>query len=59
MRAVVTHADFPSAEGDGSEDAGEVGSADNVLARDRVLYVGHAVAAVAAVDQHTAEDAWP
>ena len=57
VRAVVTNADFPSAEGDGSEDAGEVGRADNVLARDRVLYVGHAVAAVAAVDQHTAEDA--
>ena len=57
VRAVVTNADFPSGEGDGSGDAGEVGRADNVLARDRVLYVGHAVAAVAAVDQHTAEDA--
>ena len=55
VRAVVTNADIPSGESDGSE--GEVGRADNVLARDRVLYVGHVVAAVAAVDLHTAEDA--
>ncbi|MXY79461.1 MAG: xanthine dehydrogenase family protein molybdopterin-binding subunit [Chloroflexi bacterium] len=52
VRAVVTSADFPSLD-----DVGEVGRPDNVLAHDKVLYVGHAVAAVAAVDLHTAEDA--
>ncbi len=52
VRAVVTSADFPS-----MDDVGEVGRPDNVLAHDKVVYVGHAVAAVAAVDLHTAEDA--
>ncbi|PZC49536.1 MAG: CO or xanthine dehydrogenase, Mo-binding subunit [Chloroflexi bacterium] len=51
VRAVVTSADFPPREGDGPQ------ARDNVLAHDKVLYVGHAVAAVAAVDLHTAEDA--
>ncbi len=61
VKAVVTNADFPSQES-GTLDLGE-GSAnpkwlvDNVLAGDKVLYHGHAVAAVAAVDWHTAEEA--
>ena len=59
--AVVTNDDFPRVES-GTLNLGE-GSAnpkwlvDNLLAGDKVLYHGHAVAAVAAVDQHVAEDA--
>ena len=29
----------------------------NILAREKVLYDGHAVAAVAAIDRHTADEA--
>jgi xanthine dehydrogenase molybdenum-binding subunit len=59
--AVATNADFPQA-GSGDLDLGE-GSAnpkwlvDNLLAGEKVLYHGHAIAAVAALDIHTAEDA--
>ncbi len=59
--AVVVNADFPRAA-DKDVDTGE-GSAnlkwvlDNVIASDKVLYKGHAVAAVAATDHHIAEDA--
>ena len=52
VRAVVTSADFPPREGAGYKEP-----RDNVLAHEKVLYVGHAVAAVAAVDGHIAEDA--
>ena len=52
VRATATSADFPARESDGFD-----GVRDNVLAYDKVLYVGQAVAAVAAVDLHTAEDA--
>src|SRR5690606_13125920 len=61
VKAVITADDFPKA-GEGNLDLGE-GSAnpkwlmDNILASDKVLYHGHAVAAVAATDQHIAEDA--
>ena len=61
MQAVITNADFPRAA-DQDIDTGE-GSAnlkwllDNVMASDKVLYKGHAVAAVAATDHHIAEDA--
>ena len=61
VKAVATHADFPKQES-GSLDLGE-GSAnplwlvENVLAGSKVLYHGHAVAAVAATDLHIAEDA--
>ena len=61
VKAVITHADFPDIVG-GAMDLGE-GSADarwlqdNILASDKVLYHGHAVAAVAATDVHIAEDA--
>ena len=61
VKAVITNKDFPVAE-DKVADLGE-GAAnikwllDNVMASDRVLYKGHAVAAVAATDLHTAEDA--
>ena len=59
--AVIVNADFPRAA-DQEVDTGE-GSAnlkwvlDNVIASDKVLYKGHAVAAVAATDHHIAEDA--
>ena len=59
--AVITNADFPRAS-DEVIDTGE-GTAqlnwvlDNVIASDKVLYKGHAVAAVAATDHHIAEDA--
>ena len=61
VKSVITNADFPRAS-DEVIDTGE-GSAqlnwllDNVIASDKVLYKGHAVAAVAATDHHIAEDA--
>lgn len=61
VKAIVTNRDFPRQES-GTLDLGE-GSAnpmwlvDNVLAGEKALYHGHAVAAVAATDLHTAEDA--
>ena len=61
VRAVVTAKDFPAVE-DKIADLGE-GAAnvkdlqDNVLAGEKVLYKGHQVAAVAAIDPHTAEEA--
>ena len=62
VTAVVTNADFPRQ--DDTEllmGEGETASArwvlDNVLASDKALYRGHAVAAVAATDPHVAEDA--
>ena len=61
VRAVVTANDLPSAE-DKIEELGETAVnlkylSDNILASTKVLYYGHAVAAVAATDQHIAEDA--
>ena len=61
VQGVVTHQDFPLFK-DGEVDLGESTAqakwtADNVLASDRVLYDGHAVAAVAATELHIAEDA--
>ncbi|MDE2696745.1 MAG: xanthine dehydrogenase family protein molybdopterin-binding subunit [Chloroflexota bacterium] len=62
VTAVITNADFPRQ--DDTEllmGEGETASArwvlDNVLASDKALYRGHAVAAVAATDPHVAEDA--
>jgi CO/xanthine dehydrogenase Mo-binding subunit len=63
VKAVVTAlADLPPTQADKMVDLGE-GPArlkfmrDNVLASDKVLYRGHAVAGVAAIDLHTAEEA--
>ena len=63
VRAVVTGlGDLPPTEGDEIVDLGE-GPAklkymrDNVLATDKVLYRGHAVAGVAAINPHVAEEA--
>lgn len=62
VRAVVTGADFPHIESrminEGS--AGEINIGEvacNCIARDKVLYDGHAVAGVAADNPHIAEEA--
>jgi xanthine dehydrogenase molybdenum-binding subunit len=60
--AVVTHADFPdlAAKFAVMGEAGAVNLAHlaaNCLAKDKVLYKGHAVAAVAATNVHLAEEA--
>ena len=52
VRAVVTSADFPQG-GEGPV----VWQRDNVLASDKALYRGHAIAAVAAASPHIAEEA--
>ncbi len=62
VKAVVTSADLPDLA-DRFEDLGEGGTANmryasnNILADDKVLYDGHAIAGVAAIDLSTAEDA--
>ncbi len=59
--AVVTRADMPNLKnkiadlGEGSVNLAHLGA--NVLAHDKVLYKGHAVAALAAVNPHVAEEA--
>ncbi len=62
VKAVVTSADFPPLEGAEFFSAGEAqvnfrDLSSNVMARDKVLYDGHAVAAVAAVSAVVAEQA--
>ncbi len=60
VRAVVTGRDLPQ---DGSPEVQVPGwrynryKSNNILAGDKVLYEGHAVAAVAAIDPNTAEEA--
>ncbi|MBI4306687.1 MAG: xanthine dehydrogenase family protein molybdopterin-binding subunit [Chloroflexi bacterium] len=59
--ATITHADLPAAEAK-EIDAGEGvvnfrRASMNILAQDKVLYKGHMVAAVAAVDRNTASEA--
>lgn len=61
VKAIVTGADLPEV-GDATEQVGEAGTnprhlSDNVLAKKKVLYSGHAVAAVAATSVHIAEEA--
>ncbi len=53
VKAVITAADFAPASST-EEDQGFYFTCCNVMAKDKVLYKGHAVAAVAAVDIHTA-----
>ena len=59
--AVVTHKDFPIAADVEVETGEEVlnmkRTQDNVMASDKVLYRGHVVAGVAAVDRNTATEA--
>jgi CO/xanthine dehydrogenase Mo-binding subunit len=54
VKAVVTSADLPDLTG-GDRSMRDI--LENCLARKKVLYDGHAVAAVAAVDMHTAKEA--
>jgi len=61
VRAVVTAKDLPDVESKIAE-LGESTinlrhQSNNVLAKDKVLYFGHAIAAVAAVNAHVAEEA--
>ena len=61
VHAVLTAKDLPQAE-DKTQDLGEGAVnlrelSNNVLAEDKVLYRGHAVAAVAATNAHIAEEA--
>ena len=61
VRAIVTNADFGS-DRDAVIDLGEGAASlkwlrDNVLASDKALYKGHAVAGVAAVSAHVAQEA--
>ncbi len=61
VHAVVTAADFPEA----ADKVMELGEDEtklrdlrgNILARDKVLYVGHAIAGIAATNVHIAEEA--
>jgi CO/xanthine dehydrogenase Mo-binding subunit len=61
VHAVVTAADLPDLKdkwadlGEGRVNLAHLGA--NVLAHDKVLYKGHAVAAVAAISPHVAEEA--
>lgn len=61
VHAVVTAKDFPNLKnkiadlGEGAVNLAHLGA--NCLAHDKVLYKGHAVAAVAASDPHTADEA--
>ena len=62
VKAVVTAADFPAGEQQGQMQMGEISMSlrfmrDNVLASKKVLYPGHPVAGVAAVNAHVAEEA--
>lgn len=54
LKAVITSADLPDLT---NGDRGLADTLENCMARDRALYDGHAVAAVAAVDEQTARDA--
>ena len=61
VKAIVTGRDFPKTDskvwlgGEGALDLGDMG--DNLMARDKVLYDGHAVAAVAATSLAVAREA--
>ncbi len=61
VKAVVTYKDFPQAS-NSKVDLGEAVTElkwlrDNILASDKALYAGHAIAAVAASNPHVAEEA--
>jgi xanthine dehydrogenase molybdenum-binding subunit len=55
VHAVVAAEDLPQADGDADRDHKYL--CDNTLASDKVLHVGHAIAAVAATSSHIAEQA--
>lgn len=60
VKAVITGADFPEADGVADDGEAEVNMVDlsrNVMAREKALYDGHAVAAVAATSASIANEA--
>lgn len=61
VKAVITGRDFPSIEADliqlGEGESNARFDSMNIMARDKALYHGHAVAAVAATSAHIAEEA--
>ena len=57
VRAVVTWADLPPLDGDDEADLQLGYMRDTALARDKVLFAGHGIAAVAATSPHAAEAA--
>ena len=61
VKAVVTHLDFPESDkdvvGTGDEATKLEWLRDNIMASTKVLYKGHAIAGVAAVNPHIAEQA--
>ena len=62
VRAVVTAKDLPSMAGEGAFEVGELTTdlkylRDGVLASDKVVYRGHPIAGIAAVNAHVAEEA--
>ena len=56
VKAVITGADFPDLAANGAHPS-EIDVANNAIARDKVLYEGHVVAAVAAITREQAEAA--
>ena len=56
VRAVITRADFPDLNETGAS-ADDIALSQNIIARDKVLYHGHVVAAVAATSRRQAQDA--
>ena len=58
VKAIVTASDFPEVEEKTGEDETKLKwLRDNILASDKALYGGHAIAGVAAVNPHVAEEA--
>jgi xanthine dehydrogenase molybdenum-binding subunit len=61
VHAVITRADFPEVSEEyviiGAIEVNIRNTLHNLMARDKVLYDGHAVAAVAAINPHIAEEA--
>ncbi len=57
VRAVVAAADLPALDADAAADVQLGHMRDTVLARDKVLFAGHGIAAVAAATPHAAEEA--
>ena len=56
VKAVITGADFPDLTESGAS-AGDVALSKNIMARDKVFYEGHVVAAVAATTRRQAREA--
>ena len=57
VRAVVTASDMPELDPDAAADVQLRHMRDTALARDKVLFAGHGIAAVAAATPHAAEEA--